>query len=195
VSLIYQSFVEDRQIAVYELERGMLMREERLCKRIMAKELSREFVIEIAESTLPFRSIENLMSNILGYHEWPTEMLGLKCEIQKIMKACSKVARYDKVPPTAAYIFGLKSSAPLEDEDVCVEPYWVLEPQDYDDEGRGVKRYPHTYECILYPWMYEVYKKQDSYEKRKKWEKRVNKDGSPRVMDRRVEEAQKELPF
>ena len=194
MSLIWQCNIYDRSIVVHETEWGMLLREERLARRIMADELSFDFIREIAESTLPFRSVHNLIGNIVGRHEWTTENCQLKAVCKKIMDACEKAMDLTKAPPTAGNIYGITRTTPTEDEDVLIEPVYMVEPKDCDLEGYGVKRYPHTYECLLRPWMYKVLRAADTPEERKLWERRIRMDGVVGIMEKRVERAEAGLP-
>lgn len=84
---------------------------------------------------------------------------------KKIINACNKAADHSK-PPATGWGEG-----------------------EFDNKGCDVKRYPHTYEVILHPHMKAIYEKTDTYEEREAWEKRVDRDGSPRVMERRVKAA------
>ena len=207
MTVIHESFIgtsgHPRYLTVIELERGMLMREERLAKRVMARELSFDFVREIAESTLPFQNVANLLENIVGLNEWTLENVSLKVVCQKIIKACNIAADQSKPPVTAYNVCGRMDftearkagKACLGYDDVLHPGQNVVfvhaDPDDWDSAGRGLKRYPHTYECILRPDMVAYYKKHDTYKEQRDWERRVDKDGSPRVMKRRVEEAEK----
>jgi len=205
VTVIHESFIgtpgHPRYFTVIELERGMLMREERLAQRIRARELSFDFIREIAESTLPFQNVANLLENVIGCNEWTLENVNLKAICQKIVEACN-LAASDRPPVTAYNVQGRMDHRQARKEgrstygyDDALDPggYTVFvkaDPDDWDDTGRGVKRYPHTYECILYPHMIDHYKKTDTYKEQQIWEKRIDRDGSPRVMKRRVKEAE-----
>jgi hypothetical protein len=205
VTIIHESYIgrpgHPRYITVIELERGMLMREGRLIERIQAGEVSFDFIREIAESTLPFQNISNLMLNIMNLTTWTSETLNLKCICEKIKKACDQAADHSRPPANAFNICGRRTVAEAREEGLAMRGYddtfhpgqdvVFVDPYDWDDTGRGVKRYPHTYDCILRPEMAEYYNKHDTYKEQEVWEKRVNMDGSPRVMERRVKAAQK----
>jgi len=186
---------------VCELERGMLMREERLAYRIQAGEVSFEFIREIAESTLPFQNVANLLENIIGCNEWATETSNLKAICAKIIKACNMAADHSKPPVTAFNVMGRmrfsearKARKSCCGYDEAMHPgkdivFVKADPDDWDETGRGLKRYPHTYECILHPHMAEHYEKIDTWKDQEVWEERVRKDGYPFMMERRVKDA------
>jgi hypothetical protein len=187
-------------MTVCELERGMLMREERLAYRIQAGELSFDFIREIAESTIPFRNVANLLENLVAINEWTTENLNLKCICEQIIRACKKAFTPGTVPATMRACYPSKKWDDVEPgrpklgyDDALYPGQDVVftTSDDWDDAGRGIKRYPHTYECILHPHMAKVYKNHDPYEGRKAWEKRTDMDGSPPVMRRRVRDAER----
>ena len=175
MTVIHESFIgtssHPRYFTVLETPYGMILREGRFARRIVANELSFDFIVEIAESTLPFQNVANLLENIIIRHEWTSENCNLKAVCQMVIEACNMVADYSKPPATGR----------------C--------KGEFDARGRGIKRYPHTYECILRPHMVEVYKKQDTYKQQEVWQERVDRDSSPRVMERRVKAAEKDLPF
>ena len=187
---------------VIELPRGMLMREERFRDRILAREVSYAFIREIAESTLPFQNVANLLRNVVALNEWTSDTVNLRCMCEMVIEACDKAADKSK-PPCGAHnamgrmpfaqarkagksCFGYDNVTDPGGDTVFVMP----DPDDWDETGRGIKRYPHTYECILRPWMYRVLRKGDSLEARKEWRERTEMDGSPPVMKRRVRAAQ-----
>ena len=148
---------------------GTLKREERLCRRIMAGELSYDFIVEIAESTLPFRNIANLLENLISYQEWTSKNLNLKAICLKIIKACEMEQQPGKLPMTGGN----------------------LGAEDVDFAGNEVKRYPHTYDAILYPHMVRTYESLDTPEARAAWKRRTESDGSVGIMKRRVALAEK----
>ena len=206
MTIIHESFIgtsgHPRYFTVIELERGMLMREGRLIERIQAGEVSFEFIREIAESTLPFQNISNLMLNIMNLTAWTLETLNLKCICEKIKKACDQAADHSRSPANAHNICGRRTVAEAKAEGLACRGYddvghpggdvVFVDPYDWDDTGRGLKRYPHTYDVILRPEMREHYEKHDTYKEQDLWEKRVNMDGSPRVMERRVKAAKED---
>jgi len=125
-------------ITVIETPYGMLLNEERLAKRIQDHECSYEFMVEIAESTLPFRNIHNLMLNLINYQTWTSEAMNLKCMMKQIMVSCEKVMQEDKPPCTRG----------------CVGEDFV---------GRGQKEYPYTYEEIRKMTQNQIEKFQDGW--------------------------------
>ena len=104
MTIIRESYIgqpgHPRYITVFELERGMLMREARLIDRIMAGEVSFDFIREIAESTLPFQNISNLIQNVIGMTDWTPETLNLKLICETIKKACDQASDLSKPPAT-----------------------------------------------------------------------------------------------
>ena len=203
MTVIHESFIGSseapRYCTVIELERGMLMREGRLIERIQAGEVSFEFIREIAESTLPYQNISNLMLNIMSLTDWTSETLNLNFICAKIKKACDQAADHSRPPANGFNICGRRTVAEAKKEGLACRGYddvghpggdvVFVDPYDWDDTGRGLKRYPHTYDVILRPEMMEHYEKHDSHKEQEIWRKRVDMDGSPRVMERRVKAA------
>ena len=190
-------------MTVMETPRGMLMREERFRDRILAREVSYDFIREIAESTLPFQNISNLLRNVVGLTEWTSDTLNLRAICEMVISACDKAADHSKPPCGSHNVMGrmpirkaMGAGKRCLGYDDALHPgqdivFVDADPDDWDDTGRGNKRFPHTYECILRPHMVEVYKKSDTWEEREAWEKRVDRDGMLIVMDRRVREARR----
>ncbi len=205
MTVIHEAFIgssgHPRYVTVIELERGMLMREQHLIDRIRAGEVSFNFIREIAESTLPYQNISNLMVNIMGMTTWTSGTINLKCICAKIKKACDQAADHSRPPATGFNICGRRTVAQAHAEGLACRGYddkhnpvgdvVFVDPYDWDDTGRGLKRYPHTYDVILNPEMMAHYEKHDSYKERDIWSDRVDTDGSPRVMERRVRAALK----
>ena len=176
MSVIHKSFIGAaeylRYVTVIELPLGLLMRERRLISRIRANELSYEFVREIAESTLPFQNVADLLRNVVSRHKWTTESISIKTICQMVIQACDQAADKSKPPLTGA----------------------TLGQDCWDATGEGIKRYPHTYECILRPYMEEPLREGDCRKDQRDWEHRIALDGSPSIMGQRVRDAREGKP-
>lgn len=159
-------------MVAYEGAYGTSLREGRLCRRIIAGEFSLDFIVEIAESTLPYRNIANLLDNLISRQEWTPKNMNLKSICEKIIKACEIAQDTDKVPMTGGSLSLNKT-------------------KEIDLAGREVKRYPHTYDAILYPHLVKSYAACDTPERRKEWKRRTERDGSVPIMNFRVDRAEK----
>lgn len=126
-----------RHYYVLETPAGMLLNEQYLIERIRGGEqASYNFILEIAESTLPFRNVADLLNNLINYTNWTLENANLRAICDQIISACEKAFMPNAVPATAGTCY------PGRKIDYTI-----------DDNGRGQKYYPHTYEAILHPHM------------------------------------------
>jgi hypothetical protein len=142
MTLLSEAFIgsagHPRYITVLETPFGMLQNEEYLTERIKGGEqASYDFILEIAESTLPFRNVANLLQNLINYTEWTPETANLRAICDQIIVACEKAFEPGAVPATMGSCYHGKGAAPFK----------------VDGNGRDQKYYPHTYEAILRPHM------------------------------------------
>lgn len=137
-----------RYVSTLETPYGMLLNEEYLASRIKGGEqASYDFILEIAESTLPFRNVDNLLLNLIERTTWTLDNANLRAMCDQIMSACKKAFTPDGSPATMAtlgyvhftYTDGTKIGIPSDPKVDCA--------------GRDQKYYPHTYEAILRPHM------------------------------------------
>lgn len=152
MTLLSQTFVGEaghpRWVIALETPYGMLLSEEYLAERIRGGEqASYDFILEIAESTLPFRNVANLLENLVNRTEWTLDNCNLKSMCEQIIAACEKAATPDGVPATMGSLGYCRYT--LEDGRIVGVPG----DPNADCAGRDQKYYPHTYEAILHPHM------------------------------------------
>jgi hypothetical protein len=151
MTILSQMFIGEpghpRWITVFESPLGMLQNEEYLSHRIKGGEqASYDFILEIAESTLPFRNVDNLLLNLIEHTTWTSENVNLRAMCDQVTEACKKGFTPNTVPATMGSCYRRAA-------DMVASDGTPLKLQEPDEAGRDQKYYPHTYEAILRPHM------------------------------------------